>query len=63
MNSDKDPNAEPQCKKIVQRAFNELRQRGVAEIPAFDSATRLYRLHHPEVPLREARFRIAEWLE
>ena len=63
MTIDTDSNAEPQCKKIVQRAFSELRRRGVAEAPAFDSATTLYRLHHPEVPLREARFTIAEWLE
>lgn len=63
MKTDRNRTADPQCRKIVQRAFDELRRRGVAEIPAFDSATTLFRLHHPEVPLREARFKIAEWLE
>ena len=53
----------PQCRKIVQRAFRELRQCGVPEASAFESATTLYRIHHPEVPEREARFRIAEWIE
>ena len=53
---------EPACKEIVKRVFRELQESGVAEEAAFESATNVYRLHHPEIPKREARFRIAEWL-
>ena len=52
-----------QCRIVVERAFRELRERGVAEALAYDSVTTVYRLYHPEVSEREARFKIAEWLE
>ena len=55
--------AELVCEEVVKRVFRELQERGVAEESAFDSATNVYRLHHPEVSEREARFRIAEWLD
>ena len=51
------------CQRIVKRVFQELQERGVAEEIAFESATTVYRFHHPEVPKREAQFKIAEWLE
>ena len=51
------------CKAAVKRAYNELRAQNVAELSAFDAADRLYRIYHPEVTAREARFRIAEWLD
>ena len=51
------------CKAAVTRAYRELRAQNVAELSAFDAADRLYRIYHPEVPPREARFRIAEWLD
>ena len=54
--------AELVCEEVVKRVFRELQESGVAEESAFESATTVYRLHHPEVPEREARFRIAEWL-
>ena len=54
--------AEPVCKEIVKRVFRELQESGVEEESAFESATTVYRLHHPEIPEREARFRISEWL-
>ena len=51
------------CERIVKRVFKELKESGVEEVSAFESATTVYRFHHPEVPEREARFKIAEWLE
>jgi hypothetical protein len=51
------------CQRIVKRVFQELQERGVAEEIAFESATTVYRFHHPEVPKREAQFKIAEWLD
>ena len=54
--------AELVCEEVVKRVFRELQENGVAEESAFKSATKVYRLHHPEVSEREARFRIAEWL-
>lgn len=50
------------CEAAVIRAFHELRQKGVSERSAFESAARVYSYHHPEVPHREARFKISEWL-
>ena len=55
--------AELVCEEVVKRVFRELQENGVAEESAFESATTVYRLHHPEVSEREARFRIAEWLD
>lgn len=51
------------CRRVVKRTYRELRQRGVEETAAFDSAATVYRILHPEVPRREARFTIAEWLD
>ena len=51
------------CRTAVTRAYRELRAQNVAELSAFDAADRLYRIYHPEVPQREARFKIAEWLD
>lgn len=52
----------PQCRRIVRRAYRELRKSGLADQDAFESATKVLRHHHPELPDREARFRVAEWL-
>ena len=54
--------AERVCEQVVKRVFRELQASGVAEESAFESATTVYRLHHPGIPEREARFRISEWL-
>lgn len=51
------------CRTVVTRAYRELRQRQLPDLEAFDTAVRLYRLHHPEVADRDARFTIAEWLD
>lgn len=53
----------PDSRAVVLRAFAELRKCGIAEASAFGSAATLYRLHHPTVSDREARFAIADWLE
>ena len=54
--------AEMVCEEVVKRVFRELQESGVTEESAFESATTVYRLHHPQVSEPEARFRIAEWL-
>ena len=54
--------AELVCEEVVKRVFRELQESGVVEESAFESATTVYRLHHPEIPVQEARFRISEWL-
>ena len=51
------------CRVAVTRTYRELRERNIPEIPAFDTAVTIFRLHHPEVPDHESRFTIAEWLE
>ena len=45
------------------RVFRELRERNIPEITAFDTAATIFRLHHPEVPERESRFTVAQWLD
>jgi hypothetical protein len=51
------------CHLAVTRAYRELREKDVPELWAFDTATRIYLMHHPEVPESEARFTIAEWID
>jgi len=51
------------CRIVVTRAYRELRDRKLPDIQAFDTAARIYRLHHPEVLESDARFTIAEWLD
>lgn len=50
------------CRIAVTRVYRELKQRNIPDVAAFDTATAIFRLHHPEVPLFEARYAIAEWL-
>ena len=51
------------CRIVVTRAYRELRERDLPDIWAFETATRIFRLHHPEVPVIEAGFTISEWLD
>ena len=51
------------CRRAVSRAYWKLRQREVPDGAAFDAATAVYRAYHPTVPVAEARFTIAEWLD
>ncbi len=51
------------CRVAVTRAYRELKKRDIPEISAFDTAATIFRLHHPDVPKREASFTVAKWLD
>ena len=44
-------------------AYSELRQHGSDDMSAFVACTTLYRIHHPEASLGEARRLVAEWVD
>lgn len=44
-------------------AYRELRDGGNADLAAFTACTTLYRIHHPEASLSEARRLVAEWID
>lgn len=51
------------CEKAVITAYRELRQVGSDDVAAFKACTTLYRIHHPEASMREARLLVAEWID
>jgi hypothetical protein len=51
------------CERAVVTAYRELRRAGRDDMAAFQSCTTLYRIHHPEAPLTEARRLVAEWID
>ncbi|MDR3538528.1 MAG: hypothetical protein P4L71_18680 [Acetobacteraceae bacterium] len=51
------------CERAVVTAYSELRQIGTDDMAAFQACTSLYRIHHPEASLNEARMLVAEWIE
>ena len=51
------------CERAVVTAYKELRRAGTDDFSAFASCTTLYRMHHPEAPLTEARLLVAEWVD
>jgi hypothetical protein len=51
------------CEQAVVTAYSELRQRGTDDMSAFVACTTLYRIHHPEASLGEARRLVAEWVD
>ena len=51
------------CERAVVTAYRELRGLGVADLSAFHSCATLYRIHHPEASLGEARRLVAEWID
>ncbi len=51
------------CERAVVTAYWDLRVHGTADLPAFRACTTLYRIHHPEAPMREARRLVAEWID
>ena len=51
------------CERAVVTAYRELRVRGNADLDAFRACTTLYRIHHPESSLNEARRLVAEWID
>jgi len=44
-------------------AYRELRDTGAEDFAAFQACTTLYRVHHPEASLSEARRLVAEWVD
>jgi streptomycin 6-kinase len=51
------------CERAVITAYSELRDHGSDDMSAFVACTTLYRIHHPEASLGEARRLVAEWVD
>ncbi|OIQ73945.1 hypothetical protein GALL_444140 [mine drainage metagenome] len=51
------------CERAVVTAYTELRQVGTDDMSAFQACTALYRIHHPEASMNEARRLVAEWID
>ncbi len=51
------------CERAVVTAYRELREAGQGDLPAFQACTALYRIHHPEASLDEARRLVSEWVD
>ncbi len=51
------------CERAVVTAYRELRATGNADMDAFRACTTLYRIHHPEASINEARRLVSEWVD
>ena len=51
------------CERAVVTAYRELREHGNPDLDSFQACTTLYRIHHPEASLNEARRLVAEWID
>jgi len=51
------------CERAVVTAYTELRDAGTDDPAAFRACTTLYRVHHPEASVAEARRLVAEWID
>jgi hypothetical protein len=51
------------CERAVVTAYRDLRAHGTADMQAFQACTTLYRIHHPEASLNEARRLVSEWID
>ena len=51
------------CERAVVTAYRELREGGNGDMAAFTACTTLYRIHHPEAGMDEARRLVAEWID
>ena len=51
------------CERAVVTAYRAQRSFGVDDVSAFSACTTLYRIHHPEASLNEARRLVAEWVD
>ncbi len=51
------------CERAVISAYRELRAHGTDDPEAFRACTILYRIHHPEASMNEARRLVAEWID
>lgn len=55
--------AEHRCERAVVAAYRDLRALGTGDLDAFRACTTLYRIHHPDASLNEARRLVAEWID
>ncbi|RYI30029.1 MAG: hypothetical protein EON48_05345 [Acetobacteraceae bacterium] len=51
------------CERAVVTAYRELRETGNTDLSSFRACTTLYRVHHPEASIQEARRLVAEWID
>jgi streptomycin 6-kinase len=51
------------CERAVVTAYRDLRAHGTDDLAAFAACTTLYRIHHPEASVSEARRLVAEWID
>ncbi|GBQ98975.1 hypothetical protein AA23498_3377 [Acetobacter nitrogenifigens DSM 23921 = NBRC 105050] len=51
------------CERAVITAYQELKVVGINEVSAFNACTTLYRIHHPEASVNEARRLVSEWID
>jgi hypothetical protein len=51
------------CERAVVTAYRELREAGSDDLSAFQACAALYRIHHPEASVAEARWLVAEWID
>jgi len=51
------------CERAVVVAYRELRAVGTGDMEAFSACTTLYRIHHPEASVSEARLLVSEWID
>ena len=51
------------CERAVVTAYRELRETGNDDFSSFRACTTLYRVHHPEASVQEARRLVAEWID
>jgi hydroxymethylpyrimidine/phosphomethylpyrimidine kinase len=51
------------CERAVVTAYRELCEQGTGDVSAFGACTALYRIHHPESSVNEARRLVAEWID
>lgn len=51
------------CERAVVTAYRELREGGTDDLSAFGACAALYRIHHPEASLSEARRLVSEWID
>lgn len=51
------------CERAVITAYRELRDIGNDDFSSFRACTTLYRVHHPEASVSEARRLVSEWID
>ncbi len=51
------------CERAVVTAYRELRAIGNGDLESFQACTTLYRIHHPESSMNEARRLVSEWVD